>query len=283
MCRFGHTFFMRIILLGIFLIVPVFASAQVGLNVDVESKVREYFSDTPVMIEIARCESKFRQFTDSGNPLYGGYGAGMVGVFQIYEDVHGAFAKEKGMDIETLEGNLAYGKYLYEREGTQPWMSSFPCWGKELHGTTEPSAAPEGLSVNLSFGMEHPQVLTLQKLLNAKGFTISPDGPGSPGNETQKFGSLTRGAVRKFQCTTIQICSGDEYSNGYGYVGAKTRAALAGSTLAAISAASANVSAPAASSDEASSYSADDQAKIQALQAQILELTKVLNALLGNS
>lgn len=267
---------MRITLFGILLLVPVVASAQVGLNVDVESKVREYFSDTPVMIEIARCESKFRQYTGSGNPLYGGYGAGMVGVFQIYEDVHGAFAKGKGMDIQTLDGNLAYGKYLYEREGTQPWMSSFPCWGKELHGTSETTAAPEGLSVNLSFGMEHPQVLTLQKLLNAKGFTISPDGPGSPGYETQKFGSLTRGAVRKFQCAVMQICSGDEYSNGYGYVGAKTRAALAGS-------APASVSTPPAPFADVANYNADDQAKIQALQAQILELTKMLNALLGNS
>ena len=274
---------MRSILFGIFLIVPLVASAQVGLNVDVESKVREYFSDTPVMIEIARCESKFRQFTDSGNPLYGGYGAGMVGVFQIYEDIHGVFAKGKGMDLETLDGNLEYAKYLYLREGTQPWMSSFPCWGKELHGTAEASAAPDGLSVNLSFGMEHPQVLTLQKLLNAKGFTISPDGPGSPGNETQKFGSLTRVAVRKFQCATMQICSGDEYSNGYGYVGSKTRAALTGGAVAIVPAAPGTVPAQSAASGDMAAYTPDDQAKIQALRAQILELTKALSTMLGNS
>ena len=38
----------------------------------VEATVREYFADIPVMIEIARCESKFRQFADSGNVLRGG-------------------------------------------------------------------------------------------------------------------------------------------------------------------------------------------------------------------
>lgn len=265
------------------LVLPVFASAQVGLNEDVESRVRQYFANTPVMIEIARCESKFRQYSDSGNPLYGGYGARMVGVFQIYENIHGSFAKEKGMDIQTLEGNLAYGKYLYDREGTQPWMSSFPCWGKELQGTTATGPAPEGLSANLSFGMEHPQVLTLQKLLNAKGFTIAPDGPGSPGTETQKFGSLTRVAVRKFQCEVMQICSGDEYSNGYGYVGVKTRAALAGSAVAMTVAAPAPQSTESSASNDVATYSADDQAKIQALQTQILELTKMLNTLLGNS
>lgn len=262
---------------------PLSASAQVGLNVDVEAKVREYFADTPVMIEIARCESKFRQFTDAGNPLYGGYGRGMVGVFQLYEDIHGDSARGKGMDITTLDGNIAYAKYLYEREGTQPWMSSFPCWGTELSVSADATASPTGLSVNLSFGMEHPQVLVLQKLLNEKGFTIASDGPGSPGNETQKFGSLTRVAVRKFQCEAMQICSGDEYSNGYGYVGTKTRLALAEKGVAATPPAPASTPVVMAPSTEASTYSIEDQAKIAALKARILELTKALNALLGNS
>lgn len=269
------------------LVAPLTVSAQVGLTVDVEAKVREYFADTPIMIEIARCESKFRQFTDAGYPLYGGYGGRMVGVFQVYENIHGDFARGKGMDIETLDGNLAYAKYLYEREGTQPWMSSFPCWGKEVSAQTEASAGPAGLSVNLSFGMEHPEVLTLQKLLNAKGYVIANDGPGSVGNETQKYGSLTRLAVRKFQCEKMTICSGDEYSTGYGFVGAKTRAALVGSEAVtaapALAPASVGLQSPSSSTGDSSGYSVDDQAKITALQAQILELTKALNALLGNS
>lgn len=42
-------------------------------------------------------------------------------------------------------------------------------------------------------------VRTLQKLLNAKGFTVSTKGPGSSGNETNKFGPATRAALIKFQ------------------------------------------------------------------------------------
>ena len=38
----------------------------------VESRVREVFAYAPVMVEIARCESKFRQFTDAGTVLRSG-------------------------------------------------------------------------------------------------------------------------------------------------------------------------------------------------------------------
>lgn len=269
---------------ALFLLVPAFVSAQVGLNVDVESAVRAYFAETPVMIEIARCESKFRQHADSGNPLYGGYGGKMVGVFQVYSDIHASFARSIGMDIETLDGNMQYAKYLYEREGTKPWISSFPCWGPirepaASNGAESADADSGEITVNLSLGMEHPQVLLLQKMLNAKGYTIASEGPGSPGGETQKFGSLTRAAVRKFQCETMNICSGDEYSTGYGYVGVKTRAALLGEPTREIPPPAPTPSPP---SDDLSSYSEEQQSQIKALQAQILELTKVLNALLAS-
>lgn len=90
-----------------------------------EKRVREFFKDTPVMIEIARCESKFRQFTDSGNPLRS---AGMIGVFQFYESIHAPGAKALGFDIATLEGNLGYAKHVYATEGTTPWNGSRYCW-----------------------------------------------------------------------------------------------------------------------------------------------------------
>ena len=94
----------------------------------VEETVRDYFADIPVMIEIARCESKFRQFADSGNVLRGGVGGQMVGVFQFFDRYHTSPAYERGFDIETLEGNLAYARYTYEREGTTPWNSARACW-----------------------------------------------------------------------------------------------------------------------------------------------------------
>ena len=93
-----------------------------------EAAVREYFADIPVMIEIARCESKFRQFTDSGNVLRGGVGQQMVGVFQFFDRYHENPADELGFDIKTLEGNLAYARHMYVQESTAPWDAARDCW-----------------------------------------------------------------------------------------------------------------------------------------------------------
>ena len=94
--------------------------------VAVEKKVREYFADTPVMIEIAKCESKFRQFTDSGSVLRGGGSMGMVGIFQFYEAIHKKAARDLGFDIDTVEGNLGYARHLYIQSGSNPWVSCVP-------------------------------------------------------------------------------------------------------------------------------------------------------------
>jgi hypothetical protein len=94
----------------------------------VEAAVREYFADIPVMIEIARCESKFRQFTDSGNVLRGGVGGQMVGVYQFFDRYHESPADDLGFDIETMEGNLAYARHVYDLEGTDPWSAARNCW-----------------------------------------------------------------------------------------------------------------------------------------------------------
>ena len=99
----------------------------------VETKVREFFKDAPAMIEVARCESKFRQFTDSGNPLRSN---GMIGVFQFYESIHAPGAKALGFDLTTLDGNLGYAKHIYETEGLTPWNGSRFCWETASYPTT---------------------------------------------------------------------------------------------------------------------------------------------------
>jgi hypothetical protein len=92
----------------------------------VEKEVRAYFADIPVMIDIARCESKFRQFTDSGNVLRGGLSGGMVGIFQLFESIHTKTAKNLGFNLLTIEGNLGYARHLYTESGTTPWASCVP-------------------------------------------------------------------------------------------------------------------------------------------------------------
>ncbi len=92
----------------------------------IETKVRAYFTDAPIMIEIAKCESNFRQFTDAGNVFYGGVGSGMIGIFQFYEALHKTAAATLGYDLATVEGNLGYAKHLYKEQGTTPWQSCVP-------------------------------------------------------------------------------------------------------------------------------------------------------------
>lgn len=124
-------------LIAVFLLSGFEASAATGTKKvtsvyvtqpESEKRVREYFKDIPVMIEIARCESNFRQYTDAGNVLRGGDSGGMVGVFQFFESIHATPALALGFDITTLEGNLGYAKYVYEREGTAPWDPAKYCW-----------------------------------------------------------------------------------------------------------------------------------------------------------
>lgn len=51
----------------------------------------------------------------------------------------------------------------------------------------------------LTLGMSTSDVHCLQQYLNKKGFTLALSGPGSPGNETQFFGNLTKGALSRWQ------------------------------------------------------------------------------------
>lgn len=52
---------------------------------------------------------------------------------------------------------------------------------------------------DLRIGDRDPEVKSLQIYLNSLGFTVASSGPGSPGNETDFFGSGTRDALIRFQ------------------------------------------------------------------------------------
>ena len=106
------------------------AEVEIPNNIGLNKLVREYFSDTPLLAEIAKCESSFRQFDKNGDVLRGKVNRSDIGLMQVNEYYHGAPAKKLGFDIYTVDGNLAYAKWLYNREGGQPWKSSSPCWGK---------------------------------------------------------------------------------------------------------------------------------------------------------
>jgi hypothetical protein len=72
---------------------------------------------------------------------------------------------------------------------------------------------------NLTVGTIGDDAKALQVWLNAHGYTVALSGPGSSGNETTKFGGLTRAALAKFQAKV-------GISPAVGYFGPITRAYL---------------------------------------------------------
>lgn len=97
---------------------------------DIKTILESEFGVGSVMVKIAECESQFRQFDKDGNVLSGVQNNLDKGVYQINEKYHLEASKKFGVDIYTLEGNIAYAKYLYATQGTKPWGWSRGCWGK---------------------------------------------------------------------------------------------------------------------------------------------------------
>ncbi len=97
---------------------------------DVEKYVREQYVDDPILVDIARCESTFRQYDSNGEIIRGKVNNADVGVMQINEKYHGEKADELGLNIYTVEGNVAFAKYLYNKYGAEPWKSSSKCWSQ---------------------------------------------------------------------------------------------------------------------------------------------------------
>lgn len=99
---------------------------------DTEEAVRSYFSDIPVMIQIARCESTFRHTLSDGTVLRGKVDSADTGVMQINLRYHGDTAEDLGLNLLDLHDNMAYARDLYEKQGTRPWAASAPCWAPTI-------------------------------------------------------------------------------------------------------------------------------------------------------
>ena len=77
------------------------------------------------------------------------------------------------------------------------------------------------ISRTLSFGSTGSDVIALQNYLISIGYLPI-------GYNTGYYGTITRAAVQKYQCSKNITCTGDEFTTGYGLVGERTRAALRG-------------------------------------------------------
>lgn len=77
---------------------------------------------------------------------------------------------------------------------------------------------------NLWVGIRDMDVKLLQRFLNLKGFTVSTDGPGSAGQETEFFGAKTKQALIKFQeAYKVNILTPIGLNLGTGFFGPQTR------------------------------------------------------------
>lgn len=89
----------------------------------VEEKIVEQLGEE--FLAIAECESGIRQFKEDGSVLISR--TSDKGVFQINQ-VHWPKAKELGIDLDTVDGNISFAKILKEEGGTGPWYMSRHCW-----------------------------------------------------------------------------------------------------------------------------------------------------------
>jgi hypothetical protein len=51
-----------------------------------------------------------------------------VGILQINEWVWGKLAASMGDDLAAEAGNIAFGKWLFDKQGSAPWTASKGCW-----------------------------------------------------------------------------------------------------------------------------------------------------------
>ena len=116
----------------------------------VKEYVQEYFADEPILVDIAQCESHMRQFDSNGSVLHGEVVYQDLGLMQVNETYHGATAAKLGLDLYTMQGNLAYARYLYDKEGTTPWNSSKACWSKSQDYKDAQAATQTVVTINLN-------------------------------------------------------------------------------------------------------------------------------------
>ncbi len=97
---------------------------------NVEKFLNDYFYDIPIMVKIAKCESRNRHFDKTGQVLKGEITPLDRGVMQVNLYYHQKSAEKMGLDLHDIDDNVAYARYLYEKQGAKPWMSSSACWSK---------------------------------------------------------------------------------------------------------------------------------------------------------
>ena len=101
-----------------------------------------------------------------------------------------ASAAQLALILAPGPATTAYLNSLRLQQGLAP-LSTTPA--------SSPAVSSSAFTSNLVTGEVNSEVKSLQIYLNTHGYTIATEGPGSLGNETTKFGTLTKQALMKFQ------------------------------------------------------------------------------------
>lgn len=119
---------MKNLILGLVLLIPLHTLA----DSDIQEAATKAFKATPILIGVAKCESSFTQFNHDGSIKLGYPDPYDIGVMQINVIYWLGVAGQLGYDIYSVDGNLAFGGYLYRHYGLSPWKASKPCWDKKI-------------------------------------------------------------------------------------------------------------------------------------------------------
>ncbi len=95
----------------------------------------------------------------------------------------------------TTSGSVAMFRHTYTPSVSEPTTPAV----SEVKEPSTPSTTNYTFTRNLKLKDTGEDVKELQKYLNTHGYPVAITGPGSFGNETTKFGLLTRAALIKFQ------------------------------------------------------------------------------------
>lgn len=95
----------------------VLAPGQFGVSN--ETLVRAYFADAPIMVEVARAESRF--YEKAKNPH-----STAKGIFQILDGTWRAYGCT-GNVLNAVD-NIICARKIYDLDGTSPWLASAHVW-----------------------------------------------------------------------------------------------------------------------------------------------------------
>ncbi len=139
------------------------------------------------------------------------------GLYTVYVKFYTQYGQSSDTYSDSIEYNTAGVQSQAPVAQTQTQVQT------PVSTQTGGTAQPLVLTKTFNKGVSHAEIKSIQQALNAHGFIIAENGPGSPGNETNFFGALTEKAVQKFQAQYGIVNSGTPQSTGYGRIGPKTK------------------------------------------------------------